>query len=119
MDESILNTVKKLLGIDPEYDSFDKDIVVFTNTAFGILNQLGVGPEEGFSISGDNETWNDYISDDMVGLDMVRTYVVQKVRLMFDPPQSSAVIEAVKSHIAELEWRLLVQYNPHKMVEEN
>lgn len=112
MDESILNTVKKLLGIDPEYDSFDKDIIVFTNTAFGILNQLGVGPDEGFSIADGSETWEDYISDDTVGLEMVRTYVVQRVRLMFDPPQSNSLMEAVRSHIAELEWRLLVRYNP-------
>ena len=112
MEESILKTIKKLLGVDPEYDSFDTDITVFINSALGILNQLGVGPEGGFSISGDTETWSDYIADNPVTLEMAKTYIYLKTRLAFDPPQSSGVIEAIKAQTAEIEWRLLVENEP-------
>ena len=112
MEESILNTTKKLLGVDPSYDSFDADITVLINSSLGILNQLGVGPDEGFTISGATETWGDYVSDDPVTLEMVKTYIYLKVRLAFDPPQTSGIIEAIKEQTAEIEWRLLVQNNP-------
>ena len=112
MEESILNTTKKLLGVDPEYDSFDTDIIVCVNSALGILNQLGVGPEEGFQISGDTETWSDFLPDDLPAQEMAKTYVFLKSKLAFDPPQASGVTEAVKSQIAELEWRLFVQLDP-------
>ena len=112
LEESILKTVKKICAIDPECYSFDTDIIVFVNSSMATLNQLGVGPEEGFSITGDEETWDEFIPDDFVTLDMAKTYICHKTRLAFDPPQSSAVIEAIKTQLAEVEWRLLVQNNP-------
>lgn len=89
MEASILNTTKKLLGVDPSYDSFDTDITVFINSSLGILNQLGVGPDEGFSITGATETWDDYLPDDPVTQEMAKTYIYLKTRLAFDPPQVS------------------------------
>lgn len=112
MEESILNTTKKLLGVDPDYDSFDTDIIVCINAALGVLNQLGVGPDEGFQISGSSETWDDFIPDDTAAQEMAETYIFLKCRLMFDPPQASGAVESIKSLIAEYEWRLFAQVDP-------
>lgn len=106
--ESILTSIKKLLGISEEHYSFDTDLVMYINTAFSVLTQLGVGPENGFSIQDGSATWSDYLNGD-TRLEMVKTYVYLKVRLMFDPPASSSVIEVIKSQISELEWRINVQ----------
>lgn len=112
MEDSILNTIKKLLGVDPEYDSFDPDIIVCINSALGVLNQLGVGPKDGFRISGAAETWNDFLPEDQIAQVMAATYIHLKCRLLFDPPQSSGVTESIKSLIAEYEWRLFAQVDP-------
>lgn len=103
--DSILTSIKKLLGITEEDTNFDADIVIHINSIFAVLNQLGVGPSECFSISGKFEKWNDFVSDSNK-LEAVKTYVYLRVRLIFDPPQSSAMIEATKEAIKELEWRL-------------
>ena len=103
--DSILTSIKKLLGITEEDTNFDADIVIHINSIFAVLNQLGVGPSECFSISGKFEKWNDFILDSNK-LEAVKTYVYLRVRLIFDPPQSSAMIEATKEAIKELEWRL-------------
>lgn len=108
MDESILTTIKKLLGITEEYEQFDVDIILHINSVFMILHQLGVGPEEGFSIVDASATWSDYVSE-AENLEAVKTYIAMKVRLLFDPPLSSAVMECIKQSISELEWRLNVQ----------
>lgn len=108
MEESILTSIKKLLGITEEYTQFDTDIVMHINSVFMILHQLGVGPEEGFSILDKNDTWDDYI-DEGSNLEAVKTYMSLKVRLLFDPPLSSAVMECMKQMISEYEWRLNVQ----------
>lgn len=108
MEESILNSIKKLLGIAAEYTNFDTDIIIHINSVFMILNQLGVGPSEGFRIIDNTAVWNDYITEDD-DLDAVKTYIYLKVKLLFDPPLNSAVIEANKQLINELEWRLNVQ----------
>lgn len=105
--ESILASIKKLLGIDEEYDHFDQDLIMHINSVFMILNQLGVGPAEGFSIQDSKSVWSDFIPDGS-NLEAVKTYIYLKVKLMFDPPSSSAVIEAINRTIAELEWRLNV-----------
>lgn len=105
--DSILTSIKKLLGITEEYENFDQDIIMHINSAFMILNQLGVGPKSGFSISDKSSTWNEFIPESS-NLEAVKTYVHLKVKLMFDPPLSSTVIEAIKSQINELEWRLNV-----------
>lgn len=108
MEESILNSIKKLLGIAAEYTNFDTDIIIHINSVFMILNQLGIGPSEGFRIIDNTAVWNDYITEDD-DLDAVKTYIYLKVKLLFDPPLNSAVIEANKQLINELEWRLNVQ----------
>ena len=103
--ESILTSIKKLLGIAEEYEFFDEDIIMHINSVFMILNQLGVGPSDGFRIEDKTTTWDDYISDNK-NLDAVKSYIHLKVKLLFDPPLSSAVIESMKQMIQELEWRL-------------
>lgn len=107
--ESILQSIKKLLGITEEYTAFDADIIMHINSVFMILNQLGIGPEKGFSISDETAIWSDYLPEDNKNFEAVKTYVYMKVRLIFDPPMSSAVIEAMKHSISELEWRLNVE----------
>ncbi len=111
MNDSILTTIKKLLGIGEEDTAFDTDIVVQINMVFNILLQLGVGPVEGFSISDSSATWSNYLSD-ISKLEMVKSYIYMKVRLAFDPPSTGSLMEALKAQIAELEWRLNVQVDP-------
>ena len=105
--ESILTSIKKLLGITEEYNQFDPDIIMHINSVFMILTQLGVGPAEGFSIEDDTAVWTDFIQD-IKKLESVKTYIYLKVKLLFDPPLSSAVIESMNRLINELEWRLNV-----------
>lgn len=105
--DSILTSIKKLLGIAEEYTQFDDDIIMHINTVFLNLTQLGVGPKEGFLIEDDTADWEDFI-DDNAQLQAVKSYVYLKVKLLFDPPLSSSVIESINRMIAELEWRLNV-----------
>lgn len=103
--ESILTSIKKLLGIEEEYTQFDADIIMHINTVFLNLTQLGVGPSEGFLIEDDAAIWEDFIGDSSQ-LQAVKTYMYLKVKLLFDPPLSSSVTESMNRMIAELEWRL-------------
>ena len=103
--DSILTSIKKLLGIEEEYTQFDSDIIMHINTVFLNLTQLGVGPAEGFLIEDDSATWDDFIGDSNQ-LQAVKTYVYLKVKLLFDPPLSSSVTESINRIISELEWRL-------------
>lgn len=106
--DSILDTVKKYLGIDVEYDAFDSQLIMCINTAFGMLREIGVGPEEtGYMISGQENTWDEVIGGDS-RLKPVETYICLKVRLLFDPPASSMVSEAVNTMLKEVEWRILL-----------
>ena len=105
--ESILTSIKKLLGIEEEYTQFDADIIMHINTVFLNLTQLGVGPSEGFLIEDDAAIWEDFIGDSSQ-LQAVKTYMYLKVNLLFDPPLSSSVTESMNRMIAELEWRLNV-----------
>lgn len=107
--ESILQSIKKLIGITEDYTAFDLDIIIHINSVFMILNQIGVGPVEGFSISDDSAVWSDYLPEDSKNLEAVKTYIYLKVKMVFDPPMSSAVMEATKQMISELEWRLNVE----------
>lgn len=106
--ESILISIKKLLGIEKDYDHFDSDIIMHINGVFMILNQLGVGPKEGYSITSDVETWDSFIGE-FTNLEAVKTYVYYRVRLGFDPPTVSSLLESMKRQADELEWRLLIQ----------
>ena len=106
MTESILLSIKKLLGITEDYTVYDVDLIMHINSVFLTLNQLGVGPDNGFYIKDENDTWDKFIDD--LRLEAVKSYVYLKVRLLFDPPQSSAVMEAINRMISELEWRINV-----------
>ena len=108
MDDSILNTIKKQLGITEDYTVFDNDLIMHINSVFLTLSQLGVGPDEGFFIEGKTDSWTDYI-DEGVLLNSIKTYVYLKVKLLFDPPGSSYAIDAINNIIKELEWRINVQ----------
>ena len=105
MNESILTSIKKMLGITSEYQHFDPDIIMHINTVLMILTQIGVGPESGFSIQDDSSKWTDFVSD-INKIEAIKSYIYLKVRLLFDPPTSSSTIEAINSLISELEWRL-------------
>lgn len=102
---SILDSVKKGLGIQPEYEHFDPEIILHINSVFSTLNQLKVGPEEGYLINDSNNEWSE-LGIDEKKLNMVKTYIIMSVKMIFDPPQSSAVIEAYKNKIAEFEFRM-------------
>lgn len=106
--ESILTSIKKLLGIEEEYEHFDQDLIMHINSVFTILHQLGVGPSEGFSINDKTAVWSDFIPEDNPKFLAVKTYMHHKVKLLFDPPLGSAVMEATKNVISEFEWRLNV-----------
>lgn len=110
--ESILVSIKKLLGPGASDEHFDPDIIMHINSVLTILNQVGVGPEEGFLITGPDETWSSYITKDPKKFSFVKSYVYLKVKLLFDPPQSSAVIASINEQIKELEWRLFVAADP-------
>lgn len=107
MNDSILTSIKKLLGITEEYEHFDQDIIIHINSVFMILNQLGVGPSNGFSIMDKTAVWSDFISEG-VNIEFVKSYIYLKVRLLFDPPTTSAVMESMNRMISELEFRLNV-----------
>lgn len=106
--ESILTSIKKLLGIDKEYKQFDDEIIMHINSVLMILTQCGVGPSEGFIIEDDTDYWTDFIPD-TTQLQAVKSYIYMKVRLMFDISSlGSATIAAFERQIQELEWRLNV-----------
>ena len=103
---SILDSTKLQLGIQPDFFPFDEQIITDINTAFSVLNQLGIGPEEGFSISDNSTTWDEYTTD--INLNMIKTYMGMKVRVMFDPPVSSFALDSLNKQIAEFEWRMQI-----------
>mgnify|MGYP001777440049 CR=1 FL=1 len=107
--DSILTSIKKLLGITTEYKQFDPDLIIHINSVFLILKQLGIGPEQGFSISGEYETWKQFLPEGSTNLEAVKSYMHIKVKLLFDPPTSSAVMEAMNRMASEYEWRLNVE----------
>ena len=110
--ESILTSVKKLLGITEEYDHFDADLIMHINSVFMILTQLGVGPAEGFTIEDETTSWNEFVGDSLI--ECVKSYMHLKVKLLFDPPLSSAHIESINRMISEFEWRLNVAVDSGK-----
>ena len=109
-EPGILMTVKKLLGLTEEYTAFDMDIVVHINSVLSNLNQMGVGPEEGFLVTGYEETWDDYITEPNPNkFQQVKTYIYQKVRVLFDPPANSNLLGALNKSLSELEYRLYTE----------
>ena len=105
--DSILISIKKLLGITEEYTHFDQDIIIHINSVLFTLNQLGVGPTKPFTIKGETEIWDDFIVEED-SLEAVKSYVYLKVRILFDPPSSSVLMESINRQINEFEWRLNV-----------
>ena len=108
MEDSILVSIKKLLGIASEYENFDQDIIMHINTVFMVLHQLGVGPANGYMIENKGNIWSEFVKD-KDNLNAVKSYIHLKVKILFDPPLNSAVLAALKESINELEFRLLVQ----------
>ena len=111
MNESILNDIKKCLGIAKDYTHFDQDIIIHINTFLEVLYQIGVG-KKGFIITDSSSTWTDFLGSDSQRLPAVRTYVYLRVRLLFDPPSNSFVTDSLKKNADELEWRLNVEVDP-------
>jgi hypothetical protein len=106
--DSILNSVKKLLGIEPEVTHFDTDIILNINSVLMILSQLGIGPETGLFITDSTNTWVELLGE-RKDLEAVKTYIYVKVKILFDPPSSSFVMDSLERQITQLEWRLNVQ----------
>jgi hypothetical protein len=107
MEESILKSTKKVLGIAEEYSAFDLDIITHINSVFSTLTQLGVGPLNGFMIDDDRAEWHNFYGDDP-NYNAIKSYMFLRVRLLFDPPATSYTLAAVERQIQELEWRLNV-----------
>lgn len=105
---SILDDVKKMLSLDAGYTAFDMDVIIHINSAFGILNQLGVGPTAGYAIVDNTAAWDAFVGSADLNANMIKTYVFMKVKMMFDPPTTSFVIEAYTKQIAEFEERISI-----------
>ena len=101
---SILNDIKEAVGIVPEYTVFDQQLITCINSTFSTLHQLGYGPKNGFAIEDASSKWRDYVASNR--LNFVRSYVIMKVHVMFDPPTSSIAMDALNKQIAEYEWRI-------------
>ena len=112
MGESILTSIKKNLGIHADDTNFDPDLIMHINSVFGILFQMGVGPKEPYSIQDATATWDESLNDN-IKINYVKSYVEKKVKLLFDPPLSGAVVESLNNMIKELEWRLYSEENYH------
>lgn len=108
MEESILITIKKKLGLSKDYDAFDTDVITNINSSLMILGQLGVGQSTGFRITGPDETWSNFIGD-RIDLEGIKDFIYMKARIVFDPPSSAAALQALKEEVKELEFRLNVQ----------
>ena len=117
MENSILISIKKLLGIEPEYTHFDPDIIIHINSALMALQQLGVGPETSFFITSKDDTWESFLGN-RTDIESVKLFVYLKARTIFDPPSNSFVLDAFERQIRELEWRLNVQVDKGEEAED-
>jgi len=115
MGESILNTIKKMLGLAAEYNAFDTDIIVFINSALMILHQYGATPKDGFVITGPKEVWSECLPSDKM-LEAAKEYIYIQVKLVFDPPQSSFVLAALEKKADQLEWRIKEQVEEYEAI---
>lgn len=110
--DSILNSVKKMLGPSEDYTHFDPELIMYINGELMHLNQLGVGPARVFTISDETATWSDFLGEDTDQLPLVKPFVAGRVKLLFDPPQSASAVEALTEQMKEYEWRLNVAVDP-------
>ena len=111
MEESILKTIKQLIGCPDDFEQFDLDLIVHINSAFATLTQLGVGPKEGYRITGADNEWSEF-EYDVQKLSLIKDYVYIKTRLLFDPPTSGSLMDSLKEQLKEMEWRLYMLYDP-------
>lgn len=118
MEESILNTVKDLLGIDSADTDFDNEIITNINSAFSMLTQLGAGPKDGFFITDETNLWSEY-TDQSVLLHLVKLYVYLTVKMIFDPPVSSGVMQAMDNQLKQIEFRIVVEVEPYELSKPN
>lgn len=109
MNESILDTIRRMLGI-PDDGSYDDDIIVNINAAFFTLYQLGVGTLEPFVVKSDQDVWSSFTKDSNK-LEAVKLYIYIRTRLAFDPPSTSFVIDSLKKTADEIEWRLTAEHD--------
>ena len=116
--ESILQSIKKLVGVGSDNPDFDADILIHINSVFSILQQLGIGPDDGYFIVDDTATWTDYLGSYSVHVNMVKSYMAAKVRILFDPPVSSAVADSLNRICSEFEWRANVAAENHDLHKE-
>lgn len=120
MEQSILTSTKKTLGIAEEYTVFDLDVITHINSAFSTLTQLGVGPSGGFMIDDTSATWPDFFgSETHFELNSVKSYIFLRVRQLFDPPSTSYLVTAMEKQIEQLEWRLNVHREETEWVDPN
>ena len=110
LTDSILKTIKHMLGIEDDDTHFDTDIIHAINSAFFVLNQLGIGPEEPYEINGDNETWTSFDPENSK-FNAVKEFIYLKTRMVFDPPQSGTVINEFNKQLDELTWRLTAHHD--------
>ena len=110
MEESILTSIKAMLGIESCYTQFDTELIMFINAAINKLIQIGVGPDEGFQITGIDETWDQLLGEYM-NVELAKEYIYLDVRMIFDPPSNAFVMSAFKEHQEENAWRLSVSYD--------
>jgi len=108
MNESILDSTKKILGLGVDYTVFDHDIIMHLNSALVMVGQLGIGPEDGFMVTGSTETWDDFLGG-YIMYNTVKSYVYLRVRILFDPPATSFHTKAIEDQLRELEWRISIQ----------
>lgn len=106
--ESILDTIKQLLGIPVEDESFDTDIKVYINTVIPNIAQMGIGPKNGFIVTSNTQLWSEYIDSTLINLEGVKQYIYLKVKLIFDPPTNSTTVQAINDSLKELEWRMML-----------
>ena len=111
MEASILKTIKQLIGCPDDFEQFDLDLIVHINSAFATLTHLGVGPKEGYRITGADNVWSEF-EDDAQKLSLIKDYVYIKTRLLFDPPISGSLMDSLKEQLKEMEWRLYMLYDP-------
>lgn len=118
VDNSILDSVKKPLNLPPDYAAFDEDVILHINSVLADLNQLGIGPAEGFMINDNTQTWDEFISGDLL-LNNVKSYVFLRVKMLFDPPENQTLINAFGEQIKQFEWRINVTREQTQYVDPN
>lgn len=117
MTTSILDSIKEYIGLTEDYSPFDNDLIMLINSSFSVLRQLGCGPDDGFSITGASDDWSEYSDDDLI-LGLVKEYIFLRAKVVFDPPQSSSVLEAYNKRIDELTWRINTEIDTRIFKEE-